>query len=121
MFFSLFMAALVGITILNVTPIGREILNTWRYNVQKSDDATRYETRRNVENTCRGMQAAYKTDVLTWKQYKGESGERRAWADSAKLRANSTAAAYNEYVLKNSFVFEGNVPGDIASTLSYLE
>jgi hypothetical protein len=36
-------------------------------------------------------------------------------------RANKTAASYNEYVLKNSFVWNGNVPADIRTSLPYLD
>ena len=44
-----------------------------------------------------------------------------SWAEQAKMRANKTAASYNEYVLKNSFVWNGNVPADIRTSLSYLD
>ena len=37
------------------------------------------------------------------------------------MRANKTAATYNEYVLKNSYVWEGNVPSDIRKQLDYIE
>lgn len=37
----------------------------------------------------------------------------------AVSRATS-AASYNEYVLKNSFVWEGNVPSDIMGNLPYI-
>ena len=33
------------------------------------------------------------------------------------MRANKTANSYNEYVLKNSYVWNGNVPIDIANYL----
>ena len=36
------------------------------------------------------------------------------------MRANKTAATYNEYVLKNSYVWEENVPDDILTRLEYL-
>ena len=37
------------------------------------------------------------------------------------MRANRTAASYNEYYLKNSFVWSGAVPSDIKGSLPYLE
>lgn len=37
------------------------------------------------------------------------------------MRANKTTASYNEYILKNSFVWENNIPSDIYSSLSYIE
>lgn len=104
------------------TPVGRAIWNTNQYNVQKADDATRYATRKQVEDTCRATIVSYEADRLTWEQYKdSDSAEARGWADAAKLRANKAALTYNEYFLKNSFVFEGNVPKDIRAALPLLE
>ena len=36
------------------------------------------------------------------------------------MRANQTAASYNDYILKNSFVWRGNVPEDIKTELEVL-
>lgn len=47
--------------------------------------------------------------------------EKQSWAEQEKMRANKTAASYNEYVLKNSYVWNGNIPPDIRTNLSYLE
>ena len=114
---------LIGsIVFFSATPIGRAMWNNWFYAVQKADDATLYATRKKVEDTCRSMMASYTADELTYKQYKDSaSEEQRAWGEQAKMRANKTAASYNEYILKNSFVWEGNVPSDIRMKLPYLE
>ena len=103
------------------TPTGREVWNTYQHSLHKADDNTLYATRKNVEDTCRSMMASYKADALTWTQYKDADGEQRGWADQAKMRANKTAAIYNEFVLKNSYVWEGNVPADIDYQLAYIE
>ena len=103
------------------TPAGRGMWNNYQYTMQKVDDDTLYATRKKVEDTCRSMLASYKADELTWKQYKDMDGEQRSWADQAKMRANKTAASYNEYLLKNSYVWEGNVPADIHYQLAYIE
>ena len=104
------------------TPAGKAIWNNWFHAVQKADDATNYETRRQVEDTCRAMIASYKADRLTYEQYReSESDEKRSWAEQAKMRANKPAVSYNEYVLKNSYVWEGNVPGDIDHALKIME
>lgn len=101
--------------------------NTWFSNQvdyvnQKIDDATSYETRKDVEDSCRAMIASYEADKLTWKQYKdSESSEQQSWADQAKMRANRTAATYNNYILKNSYVWSGNIPDDILSELDPIE
>lgn len=106
----------------SATPAGRTMWNNWFYTVQKADDATLYATRKKVEDTCRAMMASYTADELTYKQYKdSDSEEKQSWAEQAKMRANKTAASYNEYILKNSFVWEGNVPADIRLHLKYME
>lgn len=104
------------------TPTGQAIWNGYQHTLQKTDDATLYQTRKKVEDTCRAMQASYESDRRTWEQYRNsDSAERSGWADQAMMRANKTAASYNEYVLKNSYVWEGNVPSDIRGRLEYLE
>lgn len=103
------------------TPVGHGIWNNYQHTLQKVDDSTLYATRKQVEDTCRSMMASYKADALTWKQYKDADDEQRGWADQAKMRANKTATSYNEYVLKNSYVWEGNIPADIDYQLAYLE
>jgi len=102
----------------NLIPGVRAAVNTHMHAVQKADDATRYETRKKVEDTCRAMIASYEADVLTWEQYNGSGNEeRQGWADQARMRANKTASTYNAYILKNSYVWEDNVPHDIRSKL----
>lgn len=104
------------------TPTGKAIWNSWFHAVQKADDATNYDTRKQVEDTCRAMIASYKADKLTYEQYKdSDSEEKRSWAEQAKMRANKTAVSYNEYILKNSYVWEDNVPGDIDHALKIIE
>ena len=98
----------------NATPSGKAMWNNWFHAVQKADDYTNYETRKKVEDTCRAMIASYNTDKLTYEQYKdSDNEEKQSWAEQAKMRANKTAISYNEYILKNSYVWENNVPSDI--------
>ena len=106
----------------NATPAGRAQWNSWWHDVQKADDNTRYETRKQVEDTCRATIVSYESDKLMWEQYKdSEDEEQRGWAESAKVRANKAAVTYNEYFLKNSYVFEGNIPNDIRTELPLLK
>jgi hypothetical protein len=113
---------LIACLVASCIPSGRAALNTWQHELQKVDDATRYETRKQVEDTCRATIVSYEADRLTWLQYKdSESAEQRSWADAAKIRANKAALTYNEYFLKNSYVFEGNIPEDIREELPLLE
>ena len=103
-------------------PVDRYISNKIDYATQKVDDATNYKTRKQVEDTCRATIVSYEADKLTWEQYKdSESAEQRSWADAAKLRANKAAVTYNEYILKNNYVFNGNIPDDIREELPILE
>ena len=105
-----------------VTPGVRAWVNTRNAEIQKVDDATRYETLKKVEDSCRAMMASYEADKLTWEQYKdSDSEEKRGWADQAMMRANRTAATYNEYILKNSYVWEDNIPNDIRAKLPTLK
>ena len=111
-----------AIIFFTAVPAGREIWNTYQHGLQKADDNTLYETRKHVEDSCRSMMASYQSDKLTWLQYKdSENTEQQSWANQAKMRANRTAATYNEYVLKNSYVWDGNIPADIDVRLDYLE
>lgn len=126
--FVISLCAILGLLVLSailffgLTPEGRTTWNNWFHNVQKADDNTRYANRKHVEDTCRAMMASYESDRLTWMQYKdSETTEQRGWADQAKMRANKTAASYNEYVLKNSYVWKENIPSDIDHQLAYIE
>lgn len=105
-----------------VNPSVRAWVNTRNAEMQKVDDATRYETQKKVEDTCRAMMASYEADKLTWEQYRdSDSEEKRGWADQAMMRANRTATTYNDYILKNSYVWEENVPKDIRGGLPVIK
>ena len=121
----------IGITILSLIlifigyitffPSGRALINNYDNTMKKVDDKTKYETRKKVEDTARASIASYKTDKATWEQYKdSDDKEKQSWAEQAKMRANKTANIYNEYMLKNSYVFEGNIPDDIIYQLPIL-
>ena len=110
------------IGILYKTPVGRGIINTYQYNVQKVDDSTNYRTLKKVEDTCRAMISSYESDKLTYLQYKDSTNEeKQSWAEQAKMRANKTATSYNNYILENSFIWKDNVPEDIATKLEIVE
>lgn len=125
--------AIIGIVVLLIvviglpiffgaTPVGKAMWNNWFHAVQKADDATNYETLKKVEDTCRSMIASYNSDKLTYEQYKdSDNEEKQEWAEQAKMRANKTASTYNNYILKNEYVWKGNVPSDIYMTLPYIE
>ncbi len=114
---------LIGITIyFNATPNGKAQWNSYWHNVEKAGENTAYDNRKKVEDTCRAMIASYNADKLTYEQYKdSDSEEKQSWAEQAKMRANKTASSYNNYILKNSYIWEDNVPNDIYMNLSYIE
>ena len=121
---------IIGIVILGVLsimayeliPNFRVFINNQLYAVQKADDQTSYETRKQVENTARAMIASYEADVAVYTQYKSsDNEERQSWAEQAKMRANRTVATYNNYILKNSYIWEGNSPSDIYYELQLVE
>ena len=88
---------------------------------RKIEDRTSYDTMKKVEDTCRSMIASYKTDKATHDMYKtSDNEEKQSWAEQAKMRANKTANTYNEYILKNSYVWEGNIPEDIDANLQII-
>ena len=119
---AVFLIVIGLVLFLLLTPSGRSAWNKSMYEVQKADDATNYKTRKRVEDTCRSMMASYVSDKMVWEQYKDSSNsEKQSWAEQAKMRANKTAASYNEFILKNSFVWDGNVPKDIMEKLDYIQ
>ncbi len=119
---ALCLIVLGGCSYFTFTSAGRATWNTYQHTMKKVDDKTLYETRKKVEDTCRASISSYRTDKLTYEQYKDSDSElEHSWANQAKMRANKTANIYNEYILKNSYVFEGNVPYDIDIELQILE
>ena len=58
-----------------------------------------------------------------WYTYSTQSDneEKQSWAEQAKMRANRTANSYIEYILKNSYVWEDNIPSDIDYSLPLVE
>ena len=105
-----------------ISPSVRELINGVKHDVQKADDRTNYETIKKVEDTCRAMIASYEADKLTYEQYKDSTDkEKTEWAEQAKMRANKTATSYNNYILKNSYVWSDNVPKDIYMKLDYIK
>lgn len=119
---TILLVVVIGLTIFfTAVPTGRAIINDWKYSLEKVDEKT-YENQKEVEDTCRAMISSYTQDKLVYEQYKdSEVEEERSWANNAKIRANNTAATYNNYILKNNYVWKGNVPSDIYMTLQYIE
>lgn len=104
------------------TPAGVVLVNSYNGNMQRADDLTNYKTKKEVEDSCRAMMVSYQNDRLIWEQYKdSEKPEEVTWANSAKMRANKAAVTYNEYFLKNRYVFKNNIPEDLREELEILK
>lgn len=113
---------IISIFYFTCTPAGVAAWNNWWHDIQKVDDVTDYETIKKVEDTCRAMIASYESDKLTYEQYKGSENEQeRIWGAQAKLRANKTAVEYNNYILKNTYVWKDNIPADIYMKLEIIK
>lgn len=104
------------------TPAGVVLVNSYNGNMQRADDLTSYKTKKEVEDSCRALMVSYQNDRLIWEQYKdSEKPEEVTWANSAKMRANKAAVTYNEYYLKNRYVWKGNIPEDLKGELEILK
>ena len=100
------------------TPAGRAIIAGYHHDLTKAEEDNNYQNRKAVEDTCRAYIASYKADKAAYEQYKDSDDDYyKRLAESYRTRANSTAMTYNEYFLKNSYVWKGNVPEDIVSEL----
>ena len=99
------------------TPING-LFNKIDYELEKQNDSQRYERRKQVEDTARSMVASYESDKQTYITMKDVNKEVSL---QAKIRANSTAISYNEYMLKNSFLWADNIPADIKTKLEIIE
>lgn len=92
------------------------------HELREADNATNYYTKKQVEDTCRSMVSSYNSDKLVYEQFKdSENEEKQSWAEQAKIRANKTAVTYNEYILKNSYVWDNNIPEDIDTQLEVIQ
>ena len=113
------LVAFIGIVFI---PEARANFNLYRNEMKRTDDRTTYGTRKQVEDEARSLVVSYNNDKLRYEQYKTSTDKTHLeWAEQAKMRANQTATIFNEFVLKNSYVFEGNIPADINVQLPILE
>lgn len=97
-------------------------INSWfnkvDYELEKRNDEQRYDRRKQVEDTARAMISSYESDKLT---YLTTLKENKEIALQAKIRANNTAVQYNEYILKNNYLWKENVPLDIKAELEIIK
>ena len=116
------LACMAVAVVMFLTPMGVKLIKSWGHDLQVAADEVDYNTKKQVEDTARSMIASYKSDVLTYEAYiNSDDEEEQSWAKQAKIRANTTATSYNEYYLKNNYVWKENIPDDIYHTLETLE
>ena len=115
-------ALVIVLLLITFSPTFRGMFNTYETKMQQVDDRTQYKSRKRVEDEARLMIASYQADKIKYEQYKtSDSEEQQGWAEQAKMRANQTAVTYNNFMLKNSFLFKDNIPYDIRYELPILE
>lgn len=90
--------------------------NKWHARNVEADYDTNWEKRKEIEDTLRSYMASYNADKITY-----ETATNVETREAAKVRANRTAAVYNEFYLKNSHIWKDRVPEDIKEELPFLE
>jgi len=109
---------LVLVVLVVATPLGKTIWNGYKARLDKADEVS-YETMKKVEDTARAYIASYKSDVDIYHAYcDSEDSKKQEYAESARIRAITTANSYNEYLRKNSYVWKDNMPSDLPQILS---
>lgn len=107
----------LAIIFFGFTPDGREVWHSYTHSLNKADEVS-YETRKLVEDTARTQIASYEADVALYRAYKdAEDVNMRQYGETAKMRAIRTATIYNEFLIKNSYVWRDNIPADIYEKL----
>lgn len=108
----------IAVVFFGFTPSGREAWHNYWHGIKEADEIS-YETRKEVEDTARAYIASYNADVAIYQTYKdSENEDMRQYGETARMRAIRTATTYNEFILKNSYVWKDNVPKDIYETLN---
>ena len=106
-------------------PSGRQMLNEYVFGMERIDEETDYQNRKMVEDTARSMIANYEFAKTEYESYKtfceSDDKERCQRALDAKTSANKTATNYNNYILKNRYLWKNNLPGDIYLELEVIE
>lgn len=108
-------------------PAGRSIVREHIFKMQDVDQEINYVNRKKVEDTARSMISNYqyaKSEYETYKFFCKDSvydKEKCQRALDSKSSANRTVSTYNNYLLKNNFLFKQNMPKDIYEKLEKIE
>ena len=108
-------------------PSVRWAVNEYVFMMERVDEETDYGNRKQVEDTARSMISNYEFAVGEYETYKvfcetaQYDKDRCQRALDSKTSANKTASTYNNYLLKNKFLFKGNMPADIYYALETIK
>ena len=108
------LVVIIGVVVyFGLIPSGIEKWNGFRYK-----DTITAEMKKEVENTCLSMIASWETDAQTYKENKGID---ETVANEARMSANKTAESYNDYILKNGYVFGETLPEGVYAVIEPIE
>lgn len=89
--------------------------------VIEAHNKTSAKVKKQVEDTARAHMATYTSDKLAYENIKNSKDpDDKYIARSYLTRMNTSASIFNEYMRKNSHVWEGNIPSDIDIELPYV-
>lgn len=118
---TLLVAIILSITFI---PQVRLVFNEYAFGMTRIDEETSYRNRKMVEDSARSMIANYefaKSEYESYKSYCDTNDKDRCQrALDAKTSANKTASNYNNYILKNKYLWN-NLPDDIYLELEIIE
>jgi len=104
------------------TKSGVKANNEYEAGLKDTDYNTDYDSMRQIEETLRSYIASYEADKVIYETNCDlNTKESIALANAARSRANRTAATYNQFYLKNSYIWKDNIPADICAELEYLQ
>lgn len=127
-FVTFLLTLLIGFVLfVTFTPMGRAMMNEYGFMMERVDEEIDYDNRKMVEDTARSMIATHDSAFMEYETYRtfceketyDENKCERAL--SARTSANKTASTYNNYMLKNKYLFKGNMPFDIFYELPFIE
>ena len=105
------------ILVLSCTATGVTIYNEYKAELIEVNLDTNWEEQKKIEDTLRAYVSSYEADKITYET----AGSNTELANAAKIRANRTAAEYNNFYLKNKHIWKDRVPEDIKNELLYIE
>ena len=100
---------------------GKRAINELEQQGKEIDMESNYDTYLQAEKDLRSYKASYESDKITYISNKDSDDKvNKQLAQSAKTRANRTAATYNE-LLKTTLYQKVNLPEELKEELPYIE